>query len=71
MLAEDELLKLLSKHPKIYTDILDLFKNPKAALNWLKKPRKQLCNATPLSVLERNPTLVEELIYTIKTGDFS
>jgi uncharacterized protein (DUF2384 family) len=50
---------------------LDLFKNPEAALNWLKKPRKQLCNATPLSVLERNPTLVEELIYTIKTGDFS
>jgi len=71
MSAENELSELLEDYPKIYIDILDLVKEAKPALRWLKKPRMQLLGMTPLSMLKKDPKQVEDLIYRIKTGDFS
>jgi hypothetical protein len=71
MSAENELSELLEKHPKIHVDILALFKKDEVALRWLKEPRMQLSGVSPLSVLEQDPTQVENLIYQIKTGDLS
>ena len=65
-LADKELSELLSEYPTIHADILGLFKEPEAA-----KPRKQLCDVTPLIALETNSAQVEDLLYRIKTGDFS
>lgn len=71
MSADEKLSELLKEYPQIYADILGLFKNSEAAISWLKKPRKQLGNATPLSVLDQEPEKVADLIYRIETGDFS
>ncbi len=72
MLIEDELSTLLITHPKIKAELLDLLQdNHDSVIKWLNKPRIQLLNKTPLSVLATNPQKVSDLIYTIKTGDFS
>jgi len=72
MLIEDELSTLLINHPKIKAELLDLLKdNQGSVIKWLNQPRMQLLNKTPLSVLATNPEKVSDLIYTIKTGDFS
>lgn len=71
MSAENELSERLKEYPKIYVDILDLFKEAKPALRWLKKPRIQLSGMTPLSMLNNDQKKVEDLIYRIKTGDLS
>jgi uncharacterized protein (DUF2384 family) len=71
MSAENELSERLKEYPKIYVDILDLFKEAKPALCWLKKPKVQLFGMTPLSMLKQAPKQVEDLIYRIKTGDLS
>ena len=42
-----------------------------AAVKWLKQRRWPLLNETALVVLETNPERVSDLIYQIKTGDFS
>ena len=72
MEAETELSNLLSNHPEIKEELLDLLKGDhEAAIKWLNKPRMQLLNETPLAVLETNPEKVSDLIFRIKTGDFS
>jgi uncharacterized protein (DUF2384 family) len=71
MSADKELSELLSEYPRILADVRELFKESEAAICWLRKPRKQLCNVTPLVALEQNPAQVEDLLYRIKTGDFS
>jgi uncharacterized protein (DUF2384 family) len=71
MSVENELSERLKEYPKIYVDILDLFKEAKPALRWLKKPRIQLSGMTPISILKQDPKKVEDLIFSIKTGDFS
>lgn len=72
MIAEDELSNLLSKHPGIKADLLSLYKNnAEVSLDWLKVPKPSLCDATPLELLDKNPRQVADLIYRLKTGDFS
>jgi uncharacterized protein (DUF2384 family) len=71
MSADKELSELLSEYPQILAGVRQLFKEPEAAISWLNKPRKQLCNVTPLVALEQNPVQVEDLLYRIKTGDLS
>lgn len=62
---------LLKNHQDIKSSLLALFKEEKIALRWLTSPKSQLSNATPHSLLEGNKQVVSDLIYTIKTGDFS
>jgi uncharacterized protein (DUF2384 family) len=71
MTADKELSDLLSKYPQVLADVRDLFNEPEAAMRWLNKPRKQLCDVTPLIALEKNSAQVEDLLYRIKTGDLS
>ena len=71
MTADKELSDLLNEYPKVLADVRDLFKEPEAAIRWLKKPRKQLGDVTPLIALETNSAQVEDLLYRIKTGDLS
>lgn len=71
MSADKELSELLSEYPQILAGVRELFTESEAAISWLKKPRKQLCNVAPLVALEQNPAQVEDLLYRIKTGDLS
>lgn len=71
MSADQELSELLSEYPQVLADVRDLFKEPEEAIRWLKTPRKQLCDVTPLITLETNSAQVEDLLYRIKTGDLS
>ena len=71
-ITSDELSSLLINHPKIKAELLDLLKSDnEAAVKWLKQRRWPLLNETALAVLETNPEKVSDLIYQIKTGDFS
>lgn len=70
MSADKGLSELLSEHPKILADIRDLFKEPEEAIRWLKTPRQQLTDVTPLIALETNSAQVEDLLYRIKTGNY-
>lgn len=70
--VKKEFNTLLKNHPEIKKEVLELFKKEEeVALRWLKSPRIQLCGATPASILETDKEKIRDLIYTIKTGDFS
>ncbi|MFT6905743.1 MAG: hypothetical protein ACJAS1_002401 [Oleiphilaceae bacterium] len=70
--AKEELANLLIESPKIHSDLLELFKGvDRVALQWLKAPRPQLLDKSPLQTLEEDPGAVEDLIHRIKTGDLS
>ncbi|SEL89935.1 Protein of unknown function [Colwellia chukchiensis] len=71
MEASEELLSVLKDHPAIHKSINEIFTKPESALSWLNKPRPQLLGKTPLEVTKTEPEKVEDLIYRIKTGDFS
>jgi len=62
---------LLKNHQDIKKSLLVLFEEEEIALRWLTSPKPQLCDVTPLSLLEKDKQAVSDLIYTIKTGDFS
>ncbi|WP_281255927.1 hypothetical protein [Cognaticolwellia beringensis] len=40
MSADKELSELLSEYPRILAEVRELFKEPEAAISWLKKPIK-------------------------------
>ncbi|OKY25123.1 MbcA/ParS/Xre antitoxin family protein [Thalassotalea sp. PP2-459] len=70
-MKNDDLATILARHPKIHSSLLEVFKKEDVALRWLKSPRIQLGNKAPIDVLADDESAVEDLLYRIKTGDFS
>ena len=72
MNKNQELMMVLEKHPDIYKSLMELFNDHEdSCLSWLNKPRKYLCNKKPIDLLNTEPEKVSDIIYRIKTGDFS
>tara|TARA_R110001583_G_scaffold195511_1_gene374763 strand:+ start:20043 stop:20285 length:243 start_codon:yes stop_codon:yes gene_type:complete len=63
--------ELLVSHQVIKVELLKVFKYPEAALEWLSHPKLPLENKSPASLLDSNPDAVLDMLYRIKTGDFS
>lgn len=65
---------LLKDHNDLHRELMQLFKNDEAqAIIWLTKSKDPLCDVTPLSLInsEEGKVKVLDMIYRIKTGDFS
>ena len=69
--ALQEIDELLKEHLEIKKELLTLFPSPQLALQWLSNSKAPLLNKTPLSLLDTNPNVVLDILYRIKTGDFS
>jgi len=69
--ASIELEELLINHQEIKRELLGLFKIPRVALIWMRHPKIPLENQSPASLLATNPNAVLDMLYRIKTGDFS
>jgi hypothetical protein len=72
MTIKDEFDALLMNHDDVKKEVLALFAGRcDVALEWLKTKRPQLLGVSPASVIDTDKESVLDLIYRIKTGDFS
>lgn len=70
---KDPLKELLKNNSELHNELLSVFKKEEQAMNWLTSIKVPLGNVTPLSLI---PTVdgknkVLDMLYRIKTGDFS
>jgi uncharacterized protein (DUF2384 family) len=63
--------ELLASHQVIKDELLKIFKYPAPALEWMSHPKIPLKNKAPASLLDTDPEAVLDMLYRIKTGDFS
>jgi uncharacterized protein (DUF2384 family) len=69
--ALKEISELLKDHHDIKKELLNILPSPQLALQWLSNPKAPLQNKTPLSLIDTNPDEVLDILFRIKTGDFS
>jgi len=80
-IAMDKLQREISKQVKnildnnqdLHSELLNVFKQEDNAISWLTSPKVPLENMTPLSLIATadGKKKVLDLLYKIKTGDFS
>ncbi|MGE6568155.1 hypothetical protein ACQKE9_06305 [Shewanella vesiculosa] len=72
MISKDELDALLVNHDDVKKEVLALFDGRcDVALAWLKAKRPQLLGASAASIIDNDKESVLDVIFQIKTGDFS
>ena len=71
LIAKVKLEELLINHQEIKQELLNIFKGHSAAFNWMMEPKIPLENKSPASLLGTNPNAILDMLYRIKTGDFS
>jgi hypothetical protein len=70
---KESLKELLKNDYELHNELLSVFKKEELAMSWLTSPKVPLENMTPLSLIATvdGKNKVLDMIYRIKTGDFS
>jgi len=73
-MSKDKLEALSKNHQDVLDELMYLFKNnEQQVMIWLTSDKAPLCDVSPLSLLDSRAgkEKVLDMIYRIKTGDFS